>query len=99
MCAVLVFSHLGGAGAAGMIAVYPISTTSTILLLHTRIGGRASAAVIANALWGLFGVGIGLFMMTLIAPRWAATAGLTILLAVPLTWNLAVWFTWTRQLN
>ena len=75
MGGVLVFSHLGGAGAAGMIAVYPISTTSTILLLHTRIGGRASAAVIANALWGLFGVGIGLFMMTLITPRWQRRPG------------------------
>jgi hypothetical protein len=97
MGGVLVFSHLGGAGWAGMIAVYPISTTSTMLLLHTRIGGRASAAVIANGLWGLFGVGIGLFMMTLIAPRWGGAVGLAILLAVPVTWNLAVWFTRTRQ--
>jgi hypothetical protein len=99
MGAVLVFSHLGGAGSAGMIAVYPISTTSTMLLLHTRIGGRASAAVIANGLWGLFGVGIGLFMMTLTAPRWGGTVGLAILLAVPVTWNLAVGFTRTRLLN
>jgi hypothetical protein len=98
MGAVLVFSHLGGAGAAGMIAVYPISTTSTMLLLHTRIGGRASAAVIANGLWGLFGVGIGLFIMTLIAPRWGGTVGLATLLAVPVTWNLSVWFVRTRQL-
>jgi hypothetical protein len=98
MGAVLVFSHLGGASAAGMIAVYPISTTTTKLLLHTRIGGRASAAVIANGLWGLFGVGIGLFMMTLIAPRWGGTAGLAILLAVPVTWNFSVWFIRTRQL-
>jgi hypothetical protein len=98
MGAVLVLSHIGGAGAAGMIAVYPISTTSTMLLLHARIGGRASAAVIANGLWGLFGVGIGLFMMTLTAPRWGGAVGLAILLAVPVTWNFSVWFLRTRQL-
>lgn len=89
---VLALSHFGGPGAAGMIAVYPISTTSTMLLLHTRIGGRASAAVIANALWGLFGIGIGLFLMTLAARRWGGPAGLAILLVVPVTWNWSVWF-------
>ena len=98
MGTVLALSHLGGAGAAGMIAVYPISTTSTMLLLHARIGGRASAAVIANGLWGLFGVGFGLFMMTLTAPRWGGTVGLAILLAVPVTWNLSIWFIRTRQI-
>jgi hypothetical protein len=99
MGTVLVLSHLGGPGAAGMIAVYPISTTSTMLLLHTRIGGRASAAVIANGLWGLFGVGIGLFMMTLTAPRWGGTVGLAVLLAVPVTWNWSVWIIRARQLG
>jgi len=98
MGAVLALSHFGGPGAAGMVAVYPISTTSTMLLLHTRIGGRASAAVIANSLWGLFGIGIGLFMMTLTAPRWGGAAGLAILLAVPVTWNWSVWFVRRRQL-
>ena len=98
MGTVLVLSQFGGAGAAGMIAVYPISTTSTMLLLHARVGGRASAAVIADGLWGLFGVGIGLFLMTLITPLWGGAAGLAILLAVPVIWNLSVGFIRTRQL-
>lgn len=98
MGTVLVLSHLGGAGAAGMIAVYPISTTSTMLLLHARIGGRASAAVIADGLWGLFGIGIGLSVMALITPLLGGPAGLAILLAVSVVWNLSVWFVRTRRL-
>src|SRR3972149_11684839 len=63
MGAVLVFSTWGGPTTTGVLAVYPISTTCTMLVLHPQIGGRASAAVIANGLWGLFGIGWGLFAL------------------------------------
>ena len=54
-----------------------------MLILHTRIGGRASAAVIANGLFGLFGISLGLLAMA-----WAILPGgiplaLALLLAVP----------------
>jgi hypothetical protein len=88
---VLALSHFGGPGAAGMAAVYPIATTSTMLLLHTRIGGPASAAVIANGLWGLFGLGIGLCLLILATPSWGGAGGLAIFLLVPMAWNMSVW--------
>lgn len=91
MGAVLGLSHWAGPGATGMLAVYPISTTCTMLILHTRIGGRASAAVIANGLWGMLGVCGGLLALSLsIKPLGTATA-LVLLLAVPVSWNLSVW--------
>lgn len=92
MGAVLLLSQWGGAGTTGMLAVYPISTTCTMLILHARVGGRASAAVIANALWGLFGIALGLLALALTVLPWGAPLALALLLAVPVTWNLSVWF-------
>jgi hypothetical protein len=91
MGSVLLLSNWAGPGATGMLSVYPISTSCTMLILHTRIGGRASAAVIANGLWGMLGIGGGLFALSVaILPLGAVTA-LALALAVPVSWNLSVW--------
>jgi hypothetical protein len=91
MAGVLLLSRWGGPRAAGLLAVFPISTTCTILILHPRIGGRASAAVIANGLWGLFGIGLGLFALASTALTWGLPFALALLLAIPVAWNLSVW--------
>ncbi|MDH4191199.1 MAG: hypothetical protein OEW21_13465, partial [Betaproteobacteria bacterium] len=92
MGAVLLTSHWAGPGATGMLAVYPISTTCTMLILHTRIGGRASAAVIANGLWGMLGIGLGLLALSWAVGPLGTVAALALALAVPVSWNLSVWF-------
>jgi hypothetical protein len=97
MATVLLISHFGGAVAAGMIAVYPISTTCSMLILHTRIGGQASAAVIANGLWGLFSIGLGLFALGMTIGRWGTAPALALLLAVPVSCNLLVWYVRSRR--
>jgi len=91
MAAVLGLSYWAGPATTGMLAVYPISTTCTMLILHARIGGRASAAVIANGLWGMLGIGIGLFVLSETILPLGAPAALALALAVPVTWNLSVW--------
>lgn len=97
MGVVLGVSHWAGAAATGMLAVFPISTTCTMLILHTRIGGRASAAVIANGLWGMLGIGLGLTALALsIAPLGTGVA-LALALAVPVSWNLSVWLARNRR--
>ena len=70
-----------------------------MLILHTRIGGRASAAVIANGLFGLFGISLGLLAMA-----WAILPGgiplaLALLLAVPAASNFSVWLWRQRALE
>lgn len=97
MAAVLGLSRWAGPDATGMLAVYPISTTCTMLILHARIGGRASAAVIANGLWGLLGIGFGLFALSLAMLPLGAPMALALALAVPVTWNLSVWITRHRN--
>ena len=91
MGTVLVLSNWVGPVATGILAVYPISTTCTMLILHPRIGGRPTAAVIANGLWGMLGIALGLLALCLtIVPLGTGTA-LALALAVPVTWNLSVW--------
>lgn len=96
MGAVLVLSNVAGPTATGMIAVYPISTTCTMLILHTRIGGRPSAAVIANGLWGMVGLAGGLFALTVTVEPFGEVVALALTLLVPIAWNMSVWYTRQR---
>ena len=80
-----------GPAATGLLAAYPISTTCMILVLHARIGGRASAAVLANALWGIAGVGWSLYALSIAIQVLDPAPALALALIVPLGWNLSVW--------
>lgn len=97
MAVVLLLGHWGGAEATGMVAVYPISTTCTMLILHARIGGRASAAVISYGLWGTFGIGIGLFAMASTVKSWGIPLAVGLLLTIPVAWNFSVWYVRQRR--
>jgi hypothetical protein len=50
---------------SGVIALFPAVFTSLILILTPRIGGRATAAVLANGQWGLIGFGAASWFCTL----------------------------------
>ncbi|MBI2714311.1 MAG: hypothetical protein HYX37_07625 [Rhizobiales bacterium] len=91
MGTVLVISNIVGPIATGFVAVFPISTTCTMLILQPRIGGPASAAVITNGLFGLAGIGAGLVALHFSIAPLGMTLALVLLLAVPVTWNLTVW--------
>ena len=91
MAAILEASHRAGPILTGILAVYPISSTSLILILQPRIGGRATAAVRANCLWSLFGISFGLAALYLSIVPFGAPLSLTAALAIPLVWNLTVW--------
>jgi hypothetical protein len=91
MGTVLVISNVVGPVATGFVAVFPISTASTMLILQPRIGGPASAAVITNGLFGLAGIGAGLIALHFSIAPLGIIPALVLLLAVPVTWNLTVW--------
>ena len=56
-----------GPGVSGTIALVPIVLTSMMLILHPRIGGPATAAMIANGGWGLMGFGLSFAVLHLAA--------------------------------
>jgi len=88
---ILEASNWTGPVLTGILAVYPISSTSLILILQPRVGGRAAAAVIANGLWSLFGISFGLIALNLLIVPFGAAVSLAAALAIPIVWNLTVW--------
>jgi hypothetical protein len=66
---------------AGMFAVFPIVMLSIMLILHPRIGGIATAAIIANAMWGLVGFALAVLTLHLAAVPFGAPLALVSALA------------------
>ncbi|MGJ4941276.1 hypothetical protein ACQR1W_11950 [Bradyrhizobium sp. HKCCYLS1011] len=95
----IVTSVSGWAGPAisGMLALFPIVFTSMMLILQPRIGGPATAAVIANGAWGLIGFGIAVAVLHLGALHLGAPAGLSLALATCVGWNLGLWWVGRRK--
>lgn len=96
LVAILVATVIGLSGrvgpvVTGALAIFPIVFSSLMLILHPRIGGIATAAVVANALWGLVGFGLGLAALHLGALYLGSAAGLLLGLAVCVCWNLGLW--------
>ncbi len=84
------FSFQIGPGGSGNLAVFPIVLISIMFILHRRVGGRPSAAVLANAITGLVGFGFCCTALHFSAEPFGVAAGLTIALAVSVGWSLLV---------
>jgi hypothetical protein len=96
MAAVLVAVVVGlsarvGATVTGILAVFPIVLTSLMLILQPRIGGRATAAVLANTISGLGGFAFCLLSLHLAAVPVGSAAALLLALAVSIGANLSIW--------
>lgn len=75
---------------AGMFAVFPIVMLSIMLILHPRIGGVATAAIIANAMWGLVGFALAILTLHLAAVPFGAPLALTSALSVSVAVNCII---------
>jgi hypothetical protein len=80
-----------GPNVSGIIALYPIVFTSMMLILHPRIGGPPTAAVLANAAWGLLGFGMAIAVLHLAVLQFGSAIGLSLALATCVGWNLTLW--------
>jgi hypothetical protein len=88
-----------GPSISGALALFPTVFTSMMLILHPRIGGPATAAVLANGAWGLMGFGVAIAVLHLVALRLGAAAGLSFALATCVTWNLGLWWLGRRKMR
>jgi hypothetical protein len=95
---VVTLSGWVGPSVSGMIALFPVVFTSMMLILHPRIGGRPTAAVIANGGWGLIGFGIAIAVLHVAAPRFGSAVALSLALATCVSWNLGLWWSGRRKL-
>lgn len=93
---VVTLSTTIGPTGSGILALYPVVFTSLILILHPRIGGRPTAAVMANGGWGLMGFGIAVAVLQVTATRFGSVVALSLALATCVAWNLGLW-SWGRR--
>jgi hypothetical protein len=91
VCLVVTLSSRLGPTATGMLAVFPIVLISIILILHPRVGGRPTAAVIANAISGLLGFAFAVTFVHLTVTSIGAPLAFALALAISLGWNSMVW--------
>ncbi|MBS0248559.1 MAG: hypothetical protein JSR61_18230 [Proteobacteria bacterium] len=89
---VVTLSYHIGASASGNLAVFPIVLSSLILILHPRVGGPATAAVLANAVIGLGGFAVATLVLHLTADALGSVLSLILTLAVSVAINLLIFF-------
>ena len=82
---------------SGIMALFPIVFTSLMLVLHPRIGGVPTAAVIANSGWGLMGFGLAIAVMHVAVVKFGSALGLSLALATCIGWNLALFWQSRRR--
>jgi hypothetical protein len=84
-------SHWIGPFASGTFAVFPIVMGSFAVIMHSRGGGKAAAAVFAHAQPALMGLCLGFlgvhYLVEPIGVWWSLVAGL----AITITWSAALW--------
>jgi hypothetical protein len=94
---VVTLSGRVGPTISGVLALFPVVFTSMMLILHPRIGGPPTAAVLANSAWGLVGLGIAIAVLHVTALCFGSAIGLSLALSVCLGWNLALWWNGRRK--
>ena len=95
---VVTLSGWVGPKISGIIALFPVVFTSMMLILHPRIGGPPTAAVIANSAGGLMGLGIAIAVLHVAALQFGSAIGLSLALAICVSWNLGLWWNGRRRL-
>jgi len=94
---VVTLSFQIGPKGSGVLAVFPVIYTSIMIILHRRVGGPATAAVLANAVPALAGFGVALLSLHLTAIPLGSAAALVVALGVSVGWNLIVYAIRRRQ--
>jgi len=76
-----------GSFASGMFAVFPIILGSAIVIMHPRIGGKATAGMLAHTQLFVIGLGLGALVLHYLAVPLGVWPALAAALAVNLVWS------------
>jgi hypothetical protein len=74
----------------GILSIMPTVMMSLILVLHGRIGGPATAALLTHSITGMVGMLLAVTLVGLTIVPWGAAASLSAGLATSVTWNLTL---------
>ena len=89
IAAVVTLSFTIGPEKTGILASFPATFTATMLILHRRVGGKATAAVMAHSLVGLLGFGLCMAVLNLAAVPVGAPLALCLAFLFSISWNAA----------
>jgi hypothetical protein len=87
IAAVVTLSFTIGPEKTGILASFPATFTSTMFILHQRVGGKATAAVMAHSLVGLLGFASCMAVLYLTAVPVGAPLALLLAFAFSVSWN------------
>ena len=74
----------------GLLSIMPTVMMSLVLVLHNRIGGPATAAMLIHAITGMVGMLLAVTLVGLTIVPWGPAASLSAGLATSLSWNLMI---------
>jgi hypothetical protein len=84
------FSFQLGSSGSGILAVFPVILLSIMFILHNRVGGKPTAAVLANVPLGLVGFAGACIVLHVAAEPFGNAIALALALATSIGWSLAV---------
>jgi uncharacterized membrane protein (GlpM family) len=76
-----------GSFASGMFAIFPIILSSSIVIMHPRIGGKATASMLAHVQLPLIGMVFGFLAVHYLVAPIGVWPALAVGLVVSLTWS------------
>jgi uncharacterized membrane protein (GlpM family) len=91
VAAVTTASYSIGSFASGMFAVFPIVMACSVVILHPRVGGIASASMFAHAQIALNGLWLGFLAVHYLVPAVGVWPAYGLSLAVCIAWSLLLW--------
>jgi uncharacterized membrane protein (GlpM family) len=80
-------SYAIGSFASGIFALFPIIMCSSIVILHPRVGARATASMLAHTQVALIGLALGFLVLHYLAEPLGSWAALAIGISVCVGWN------------
>jgi uncharacterized membrane protein (GlpM family) len=86
-----------GSFASGMFALFPIILGSSIVIMHPRIGGKATGSMLAHTQLPLIGLGLGFLAVHYLVAPIGVWPALAVGLAVCLVWSGVLLIIRTRQ--
>lgn len=87
---VVTVSNVFGSYVTGVLAAFPVVFTSLSLILHPRVGGPPTAAVLAHSMVGMIGFELAVGTLYLTAVPLGPPLALTLALAICIGWNLTL---------
>jgi uncharacterized membrane protein (GlpM family) len=86
-----------GSFVSGVFAVFPIVMASSVVILHPRVGGKATASMFAHSQIALVGLWLGFLALHYLVAPVGVWPALLLALGVCIGWSFALWLFRTRK--